>query len=164
MRTVFPLLSALILLGGCAKTTAYDYFKMDEQHERAVSNLRTETIVKDQVTKAIISSVYLNRVMPESFHDNDTFYIALYLADNGELYNEEGEAAEGNVLLLNGMHPVAVQNADENMTLRSLMPVKNDWNHYYIVEYPGSDEAILRLTLESDLYGQAHLEYQRDDE
>ena len=164
MRTVFPLLAALSLLTGCAKTTAYDFFKIDAQHERAVSNLRTATIVKEKETKAIISSIYLNRVMPESYSGNDVFYIALYLPKSSELFSEEGEEIEGNQLLLNKMHPVAVKNADENETLRSLMPVKNDWNRYYIVEFAAPEENLLTLTLESDQYGQAHLIYQRDDE
>jgi len=164
MRTLATLSAAVLLLAGCSQTTAFDFFKMDAEHERAVSNMRTATLVRSFETKAIISAVYLNRVKPETYSGDEHFYVSVYLPKRIRLFDKEGKFTDEYALRLNGADPVSVKEVDDKDPMRTLMPVTNDWNRYYIVSYTPDTNDTLTLTLESGQYGQAHLTYRRDVE
>ena len=57
MHIFLTLLTVLFIMAGCSKTTAFDPFKMDDDHERAIMNLRTATIVQQSEAKVIISVI-----------------------------------------------------------------------------------------------------------
>ncbi len=138
MRTISALIFITLAITGCSTKSAYDYFKMDPEYERTVSNLRTATIKDNAETEAIISTIYLNAVYPERFHGDENFLVALYQRTEGSIFT----------LLLNGaVEPLEIRNLGKNDPLLSIMPITNDWNHYYHVRYPEQGEGELSLKL-----------------
>ncbi len=159
MRIFLSLLTTLFILTGCSRSTAFDPFKMDDEHERAVTNLRTATIVHDSEVKVIISVIYLNKTMPETYKDEngEYFFVALYQKDNANLMTKNLR------LTLNNHAPLSIQKIDKEKSLRSFMPIQNEWNNYYLATYLTNANETLLLTFESDQYGSAVLTYQKDE-
>jgi len=149
----------LIFTTGCTRTTAFDFFKMDEEHERAVTNMRTGTIVRSFETHAIISAVYLNAVDPEKYSGDEYFFIALYLQEDKRLCYKEGLGDPDYTLTLNGQHFLSGEELKKGDELRSLMPIQNEWNRYYLIRFASSATDELSLALENDRYGKVELAY-----
>ncbi len=163
-RYILIPLSTIILLSACSgTTTAFDFFKMDERHEKAITNLRTGTIVRSFETEAIISSIYLNNVMKNEYNTTESFYISLYLKDDKRIYfKSNSEQKVGYRVTLNGKSPLRAKELARNDKLRSLMPIQNEWNRYYLVEFEKTSDTILKLEFENDQLDVVELEYQKD--
>lgn len=168
LNRFYATLSTLLILtlSGCSHSGAFDVFKVDEEHERAIDNLRTSTIVQSFETKAIISAIYLNNTLPEQYGSDkyESFFIALYLQEDIRLfYKANLSAPEGN-LTLNGDPHISVEELKKNDRLRTLMPIKNEWNRYYLIRFPHEDAERLDLTFESYPYGKAVLTYHKAEQ
>lgn len=158
--------TAVLMFSGCSRSGAFDVFKVDEAHERAVTNLRTSTIVQSFETKAIISTIYLNKTLPQQYgnNQNESFFVSLYLQSDIRLFYKANLSAPDANLTLNGVGYTAIRELKEDDPLRTLMPIKNDWNRYYIITYPHQKSRLLKLTFEIDPYGTAELKYRKDEE
>ncbi|RUM61183.1 MAG: hypothetical protein DSZ03_08925 [Sulfurimonas sp.] len=156
----FLLVTALLasFFSGCSRTTAFDFFKMDANYERAISNLQTGTIARSFETEVILSSIYLNKVYPKQYNDAEYFFIALYLADNQQetLQNSEYK------LTLNGVDFLHVKELQEDDPLRSLMPIDNEWNRYYLVTFAKQPREDLLLQLEDRDLNTIKLHYTKE--
>lgn len=167
IRFYATLSTALLLtLSGCSHSGAFDIFKVDKEYERAIDNLRTSTIVQSFETKAIISAIYLNNALPEKYGSEkyESFFISLYLQEDIRLfYKANLSAPEGN-LTLNGDSLSFIKELEKDDRLRTLMPLKNEWNRYYLIKFPHKDAQDLDLTFESYPYGKAVLKYQKAEQ
>lgn len=163
--TIF-LSTALLIFSGCSRSGAFDVFKVDEAHERAISNLRTATIVQSFETKVILSTIYLNDTLPQQYGNdqNESFFVALYLQDDIRLFYKANLSTPDANLTLNGAGQIAFRELKEDDPLRTLMPIKNDWNRYYLITYPHQKSRLLKLTFEIDPYGTAELMYRKGEE
>ncbi len=56
---------------------------------------------------------------------------------------------------------IEITELDENDKLRRTMPVRNQWNHFYLVRFPANDSSQIRLIFENDRYGTAQLTFQK---
>src|SRR3990167_5405523 len=86
MRFSWIAMAALLAFSGCSQKGAFDLFKMDASHERAVEQLRTGAIVLSLETKAILSTLYLNPIDPDQYKDGEYFIGAVYFErDNRDI-------------------------------------------------------------------------------
>jgi len=164
LRYLLIPITAILFLSACSgTTTAFDFFKMDLRHEQAITNLRTGTIVRSFETEAIISSIYLNNAIPSDYNTTESFYMSLYLKDYKRVYFKENSTHEGGYIVrLNGKAPIYARELERDDKLRSLMPIQNEWNKYYLVEFEKTDATILKLELENDQSDVVELIYQKD--
>lgn len=162
MRYFFILVGVVFFISGCSQTTAFDLFKMDANYEKAVDNLQTGTIVRSFETEAILSTIYLNHVYPEKYHDAEYFFVAIYLRDDVRLYFKAGMNNKKYNFTLNGEKPLEGKELETDDELRLLMPISNEWNRYYLVKFPKQHTKELKLILENDDYHSVTLTYQRD--
>jgi hypothetical protein len=58
--------------------------------------------------------------------------------------------------------PIEATELDEDHKLRRTMPIRNQWNHYYLVRYKEVNASTLRLSFENDQYGKAELKFQKE--
>ncbi len=58
--------------------------------------------------------------------------------------------------------PIEATELDEDHKLRRTMPIRNQWNHYYLVRYKEVNASTLRLSFENDQYGKAQLTFQKE--
>lgn len=161
MRFSWIALSALLAFSGCAQKGAFDLFKMDEAHERAVEQLRSGTILLSLETKAIISSVYLNKIDPVMYKDGENFLVALYIDKDSTAIKDRDWESYGYSLMLNGLKATAVESLDEKDLRRSLIPVQNNWNRYFIIRFDPVVGDSLVLRLENNQTGSVELNYRK---
>lgn len=154
-------LIALLSLSGCADKGAFDLFTMDKAHERSVEQLRTGSIVLSLETKAIISALYLNPVYPEQYKDGESFMVAIYFENDIRSVKKRDLKDIGYALTLNGKEPMEIEELPEKDLRRSLMPVRNTWNRFYLVKYKNFSEGTLALALENNQTGSVVLNYQK---
>ncbi len=159
------LLSALLasLFSGCSQTTAFDFFKMDANYERAISNLQTGTIARSFETEVILSSIYLNKVYPQQYHDGEYFFIALYIADAKRLFLKSKLRDSDYKLTLNGVDFVSAKELKKDDPLRSLMPINNEWNRYYLIKFATQPREDLLLQLEDNNLNTIKLAYFKEN-
>ena len=161
MRFSWIALSALLAFSGCAQKGAFDLFKMDEAHERAVEQLRSGTILLSLETKAIISSVYLNKIDSVKYKDGENFLVALYIEKDSTIIKNRDWETYGYTLMLNGKKATAVESLDEKDVRRSLIPVHNSWYRYYIIRFDSVPGDSLALRLENNQTGSVELNYRK---
>jgi hypothetical protein len=58
--------------------------------------------------------------------------------------------------------PIEVKELDEDDKVRLTMPIRSQWNYYYLVRYSEVNASTLRLSFESDQYGKAGLRFQKE--
>ncbi len=148
MKLLSLLTLVLFLFSGCSKTTAFDFFKMDKNYEKAISNLQSGTIAKSFETEAILSSVYLNEVYPDKYNDAEYFFLALYLSNDKRLFFKSDLGDPDYKLTLNNVNFVDGEELQSEHKLRSLMPINNEWNRYYLIKFnsqKGRNDLLLKL-------------------
>lgn len=162
MKKVLTIAATAFLLGGCSVPGAFDMFQMDEAHEKSVEQLRTGSIVKSMETKALVSSLYLNPVYPMEYKDGEYFILAVYFEKTVQDTSKWSIEEHGYTLSLNSKAPVSVERLKDNDPRRKLIPVQNNWNKYYLVQFPKATEPTLTLQLENNQTGSVVLTYPRD--
>lgn len=159
MRFSWIALSALLVFSGCSQKGAFDLFKMDESHERAVEQLRSGTILLSLETKAIISTLYLNKIDPLTYKEGEYFIASVYFEhDNRSIRKRELES-NGYHLTLNGKKATLIELLDEKDPRRALMPIQNNWNRYYFIRFDSATEPSLALRFENNQTGSVELTY-----
>ena len=164
MRLIPLLFLSVFMISGCSRTTAFDFFKMDTEHERAVENMKTGTIVRSFETEAILSTIYLNHVYPEKYKDGEHFFVALYSREDIRLYFKSGLNNNKYNFTCNGEKPIESRELKPGDELRRLMPITNEWNRYYYVSFPKQHTETLDLVLESGLEQKVTISYRIDEE
>jgi hypothetical protein len=161
MRFSWIAISALLAFSGCAQKGTFDLFKMDEAHERAVEQLRTDAIVLSLETKAIISSIYLNKIDPLKYKEGENFIIAVYFEKDDKGNWERELESDGYNLTLNGKKATLIEPLTESDPRRSIIPIQNNWNRYYFVRFNPEASTSLALQLEKNQTGSVVLNYQK---
>lgn len=159
MRLSLIAVALLLGLGGCASKNAFEMFEMDAAHEKSVEQLRTGTIVQSFETKAIVSSVYLNPIHPQTYTDGEYFIGAFYFDKRNLDVKKWDLASFGYTLTLNGKAPVSMEELKENDPRRTLIPIQNRWNRYYLIRFEPVTAESLKLLLSNDQTGSVALEY-----
>ncbi len=186
-------LGAALLFSGCTQRTAFDFFSTDTYYEKAISNMKKVSLMRDMETKALLHAVYLNNVDPQTYSGDEYFFVAVHIVEDAYDRKKRGlmnpgyklkihemivpkiedatkapeysaeapvEKAEKAVLKLSD--PIEVKELDEDDKLRLTMPIRSNWNYYYLVRYNEVNASTLRLSFESDLYGKAELTFQKE--
>lgn len=162
MRFSLIAIAGLLMFGGCAEKGAFEMFTMDAAHERAVEQMRSGTIVQSFETKAILSAVYLNPIYPEEYKDGEYFIAALYFEKRNLDTKKWDIATHGYTLTLNGTPPASMEEIKEKDPRRSLIPVQNNWNRYYLIRFEPVQGSALALKLENDQTGSVELNYPKE--
>jgi hypothetical protein len=161
MRFSWIALSALLAFSGCSQKGTFDLFKMDVAHERAVEQLRTGSIVRSFETKAIFSSLYLNKIDPINYHEGEHFILSVYFEKDDRSGKNRELESNGYQLTLNGKKATLIEVLEEQDERRSLIPIQNNWNRYYYARFNSDINSSLTLQLENNQTGSVALSYQK---
>lgn len=161
MRFSWIAISALLAFSGCSQKGAFDLFKMDKTHERAVEQLRSGAIVLSLETKAIFSSLYLNRTDPVHYNEGENFIVSVYFEHDDKSYKVRELESNGYRITLNDKNATLIEPLGEKDPRRAFMPVQNNWNRYYFVKFDSEDNTSLALRLENNQTGSVVLNYQK---
>ena len=161
MRFSWIAMAALLAFSGCSQKGAFDLFKMDASHERAVEQLRTGAIVLSLETKAILSTLYLNPIYPDQYKDGEYFIGAVYFERDNRDIRQWDLNTYGYTLTLNGKKATILEELDQSDPRRTLIPVQNNWNKYFFIRFDSVADSSLALQLENNRTGKVVLKYQK---
>lgn len=154
----------IFIFSGCTHTNAFSRFEFNKIKERATSSLRTSKIGKDKEINGVISTIYLNEVMPEKYNGMEYFYVTIYTKNKDKLYDPNALDERTMRLQLNGKAPVKIKKLGMNNIFEGLIPLNNDWNSYYLVAFSEDDNEKLSLTLENGQFASQPLSYQKGEQ
>lgn len=72
---------------------------------------------------------------------------------------QEEKTVETSIIYLD---PIEAVELDEDDKLRRTMPIRSQWNHYYLVRYKEVNASTLTLSFENDQYGKAQLKFEKE--
>lgn len=172
----------ILIFSGCASSyNAFDMFKKDTMHEKALLNTKNAQITNSLETKAKITATYLNPIYPSEYKNAEYFFVGVFIPDDYDNPKESGlfnkdfkltmddkvkkEVALGSSTLPKGyIEPLSVEyivKKDENLLYKN-MPHTDNWSKYYIVSFPKQEgDTALSLKLKSTLYGEVLLSFPR---
>ncbi|MEK6658770.1 MAG: hypothetical protein AABY36_03705 [Campylobacterota bacterium] len=161
MKTFFIFLTFLTLFTGCSKKNAFYEFKMDKNQELSASSLQSSKIVsKDGEVSGIFSAIYLNEVYPETFNQDESFFIFLFSKEKKELYDQSKSTDTNLKVMLNSKLPIKIEELSQENKFSHLVDIKNDWNRYYIVTFEKADT--INLVLEEGNASSSVLKYKKE--
>ena len=162
MKFFLSIIVAIVSFSGCSgHSNAFDFFKFDTEYEKAISYTQSATLMRSFETKAILSSVYLNKVYPQKYRGKEAFFIALYSTENKDIFYQDADKKAEYTLRLNNQAPLSIKPLSKETLLRKEMPIQSAWNHYYLVEFAQSDANILHLTMSDENNESINLQYKK---
>lgn len=165
MKLYFLIVTLLLTLTGCSeKSTAFDFFKFDHNYERAISYTKTVSVMHSMETSAIISTVYLNKVLAQEYNSSkESFFVAVYINDGKNFYSRKRSIKPEYKLTLNDKEPITFKPLKKDSKLRKLMPIKSEWNEYYLIEFEAVEENAFDLHFFNDENQSVNISYVHDD-
>ena len=137
---------------GCADKDAYSKFNLTKAQEIAFDNVTLAKITDKGETDGVFSALYLNEIYPKRY-DNDTFYVIFYLKQKERLNDFN--------ITLNEQEPLEVKKLPPNNDYTNLLDIKNDWSHYYLIEFDRSDAKNLKLQIELKNGAKASVDFEK---
>ena len=125
MKTLWLALIFSVLFSGCADKNAFEKFHMSGKEERGVEAFLNSKVKNGQKVNGIVSVVYLNRVYPKTFQEDEVFYVNFYLKDKSKDFS----------FWLNGEKSIFAQELEVNNIYSYLTPLKTKWSKYYLVKF-----------------------------
>ncbi|HFB53525.1 MAG TPA: hypothetical protein ENJ67_02220 [Sulfurimonas autotrophica] len=151
MKTFLIILSLTVLFGACAKQNAFDKFELSATKELSEDNIQSLKIKQGDKVAGIVNVIYLNKVLPDLYKDNEYFYVYYYMKDKNATVHFE----------LNG----------EPSLLREELPSKNEfsyltsfeapWSKYYLLGFKKQGN-VLKLSINSDTAASATVTFVKD--
>lgn len=148
MRKIVSACLLSFLMIGCSKNITID--KLDPQRvgELTIVNTRKGELA-NQNSKIIILATYLNPIKTSEIDKSkENFLISIYLSKKDE--NGKGDNNPFYQIHLNGdilMDDIRV--LDKNAKILKVIPTKNRWSEYYLVQFPKQKTKTLKITFEN---------------
>jgi len=136
MKFFLIILTFLTLFSGCSKKNAFYEFKMDKEQELGIANLKSSKIVsKNGDVIGVFSAIYLNNVYPETYKEDESFFIFIFTKEKKELYDTNKPTDTNLKIKLNSKLPIKIEELSQENRFSHLVDIKNNWNRYYIVTF-----------------------------
>jgi len=153
MKIFLPLLLILsLILGGCTRRhNAFERFNISAKKELTEESIQTVKIKKGTTTNGILNVVYLNKVFPDLYKDNEYFYVYYYLKDKNETVS----------LFLNNKPSLLLEELPADNNFSKLTSFDAPWSKYYLVGFK-KEGNILNFTLQTNKAASATLQFIKD--
>lgn len=120
----FGYLLIIVFLSGCASSNAFTKFDITPDKQYALSNLQLSDISHKHKSIGTVTAIYLNNIFPKKYHNNEYFYIVVYLQNTHKLQ-----------YTLNGHRPISIKKLDKHNRFSNLLPVSDNWHKYYLLKF-----------------------------
>lgn len=130
MKIVLTLLTIISFFTACVDKNGFDNFGFSLQKQQWENNFISSKIEDQNEFQGTISAVYLNKVIPEKYHNSEYFYLSIYLKDTTQKLS----------FTLNDEASISVKELENNDEFQSFVQTKKQWTKYYIVEFAEQKE------------------------
>ncbi|MBA1432452.1 MAG: hypothetical protein FAF04_02385 [Epsilonproteobacteria bacterium] len=151
MKTFLIILFLTLLLNNCADKNAFDNFNLSATKELSEDSIESLKIKQGDKIAGLVNVIYLNKVLPKRYKENEYFYVYYYMKDKNATVS----------FTLNG----------EPSLLREELPAQNEfsyltsfsapWSKYYLVGFKKQGN-VLKLRINSNSAASATVEFVKD--
>jgi len=152
MKTLWLTLTFLVLFSGCADKNAFMKFNMNEKEELGADSLLNSKVKKGQKVDGIVSVVYLNKVYPKKFTEDEVFYVNFYVKDKTQKFS----------FMLNQEKSIAVKKLEVQNPYSYLTPLNTKWSNYYLVRFKKQKD-ILSFVFHNGSFATDPLVFEKDE-
>ena len=152
MKTFFIFLVFSILFAGCSNKNAFSRFNMSETQELGADSILNSKIKMGEETNGIVSVVYLNKVSPQTYKQDEYFYVYSYLKDKNATPS----------FFLNKQEATSVEELPSSNQFTHLTSIDTKWNKYYLIRFAKQGD-ILKFVLESGQSSSDPLVFEKDE-
>jgi hypothetical protein len=146
---------------GCSKNITID--KLDPQRvgELSIVNTRKGEL-ESQNSKIIILATYLNPIKTSDIDKSkENFLISIYLSKKDE--NKKGYNNPFYQMHLNDNILIDdIKVLDKKAKILKVIPTKNRWSEYYLVQFPKQKTKTLKITFENAGHSKTTLTFSKD--
>jgi hypothetical protein len=155
MRVSFLLFCLVFLFSGCVSKKVL--VQEDLVHEQALVNSKSVQIKKENKVIAYIVLTYLNQV-DEKFVDEefDKFVVGVYTP------LQDGFASQIEIVLNEDANTTLVEKLDYENKILEVIPSKNVWNTYYLVQSKKRKSKEIKVTFENEEFDKTSLVFRKD--
>lgn len=164
MKVFLISVSILLMFTGCATKSAFSKFDMTPKQELSASSLQSNKIISGNKVDGVFSAIYLNEIYPDSFNQNEYFFVTIFLKNKQEMHDPNSLDDVNLVLKLNSKLPIKIKELAPTNQFSHLVSIQNSWSSYYLVAFEEDKEKKLNLVLESGQSSSAALRYQKDEQ
>ena len=138
IKTALVGIALATIFFGCANKDAFSEFELVKDEKLAFDNVELAKIrdAKGNLY-GVVSAVHLNSVYPKRF-DAESFYIIIYPKNR--------ELLKGIRITLNDKLPFYMKKLPQKNEFSHLLRIQNGWSSYYLVKFPKTEDATLKLT------------------
>jgi len=152
MKTFLVFLVFSIFFAGCAEKSAFSRFNMSKKQELGVDSLMNSKVRTGNRVEGVVSVIYLNKVYPETYQEDEFFYVYMYLKNRDNNIN----------FILNNEEAISVKKLPVKNEFNYLTSINTKWNKYYLVKFKKQGD-ILKFLLESGQSSSDLLVFEKDE-
>jgi len=152
MKTLWLAVTFLVLFSACADKNAFEKFHLSAVEERGADSILNSKIKNGKNINGIVSAVYLNRVYPKKFTEDEVFYVNFYLKDKTQPF----------FFILNGQKSIDAQELQVKNPYAFLTPLQTKWSKYYLVKFKKQND-ILSFSFHNGLFSSDPLVFEKDE-
>jgi len=141
----------LLFLTGCSNRNAFEQFHISPKKELSEENIQTFKIKNGESVDGIVSAIYLNKVLPKLYKENEYFYVYYYIKDKNATVS----------FLLNGKPSLLKEELPANNEFSNLTSFDAPWSKYYLLGFK-KEGNILNFTIKTDKGASATLQFVKD--
>jgi len=151
MKTFLTTLFFILVIEGCSQHNAFEKFELDKTRELSEDSIQTLKIKKANKVSGIVSIIYLNKVLPEKYNNNEYFYIYYYLKDKNATAS----------FFLNNKAPITYKELSQNNEFSKLTSFNAPWSKYFLVSFKREGN-ILNFKIRTNKAANATLQFIKD--
>lgn len=160
MKVFFIILIFSIFFTGCSRKNAFYEFKMSKAQELSIASIQSSKILsKEGEINGLFSAIYLNEVYPETYNEDEYFFVFFFTKEARELYDQSNPIDGDLKLTLNLQLPDKIEKLPSDNKFSHLIDTKNSWNGYYLVTFKKADS--ISLVLQNDTLSSSALKYKK---
>ncbi len=152
MKTLWLAVTFVVLFSACADKNAFEKFQMSAVEERGADSIFNSKIKDGKNVNGIVSVVYLNRVYPIKFPNDEVFYVNFYLKDKTQPF----------FFMLNNQKSIDAQELQVNNPYAFLTPLQTKWSKYYLVKFKKQKD-ILKFSFHNGSFSSDPLVFEKDE-
>jgi len=132
MKTFLITILFMFVFDGCSSKNAFSSFQMTSEQEKSEDNMQSSKIKDGDTIDGLVTVIYLNKVIPQTYKVDEYFYVYLYTKHNNDSIK----------FLLNGNEALKVKELEPKNMFTHLTSFKAEWSKYYLVVFKAEDSKL----------------------
>jgi len=129
MKTFVIIILFMFAFDGCSTKNAFSSFNITLEQEKSEDNIQSSKIVDGEIIDGLVTVIYLNKVVPQTYKENEYFYVYLYTKHNNDNIK----------FLVNGNKALKVEELEPQNIFTYLTSFNAEWSRYYLVAFKAED-------------------------